>query len=231
MTRPAGFTLLELLLASALTTMLMVAVLGLVAQSGHPADQRGDPASRDAAVDGLIDALRSDLEHAVAVRADEANRVELLGHAGLDAASRERSHRPVRIVYRIEEIDGRRWLLREQRLLDVLTNRNTQRDLVAAGVESFELTSRPFAVDRGDRDVSPAGRPDAGFNASQAADSNGRTPSVPSESAEPEGRMTLMPGTRGDLVPVAGRVWRLRIDGPQGGSTVERIVAARRGGR
>ena len=53
-----GFTLLELLLASALTTMLMVGVLGLVSQIGLPAEESADAISRDAAVEGFAEMLR-----------------------------------------------------------------------------------------------------------------------------------------------------------------------------
>lgn len=139
-----GFTLLELLLASALTTMLMVGVLGLVSQIGLPAEESADAISRDAAVEGFAEMLRADLEHAVAVDATDENHVELLGYAALDDEARSRSHRPVRIVYRFDEIRGRSWLVREQHLLDVLTNRNMQRDLVAAGVSSFALDADVF---------------------------------------------------------------------------------------
>lgn len=187
-TRDRGFTLLELLLASALTTLLMVGVLGLVSQIGLPAEEPSDTLSRDAAYRGFADTLRLDLEHAASIDASEPNRIVLLGNGSLDAEARRRTHRPVRIVYEISEVGDRRWLIREQRRLDVLTNRNVQRDLVAAGIDAFELASVPM----------PSGPLGGAGDESEPSDDT-----TPVDTTEP----THSSG----MQPIEGHAWRLTI--------------------
>ena len=200
-----GFTLLELLLASALTTLLMVGVLGIVAQVGLPARQPSDAASPDAAsgdasLRGFADILRLDLEHAASIDVTKPNRVELLGYGSLDAETRRRTHRPVRIVYHIARIGDRRWLLREQRRLDVLTNRNVQRDLIAAGIRGFELSHVPLTPDRIAGEAQPPSEADApDLSAAESSVADARTPA-----ANPSAPTTGMQ-------PVHGKAWRLTM--------------------
>ena len=226
-----GFTLLELLLASALTTLLMVGVLGIVAQVGLPARQPSDAASpdaaspdaasrdaasRDAALRGFADVLRLDLEHAASIDVTKPNRVELLGYGSLDAETRRRTHRPVRIVYHIARIGDRRWLLREQRRLDVPTNRNVQRDLVAAGVRGFELSHVPLTPDRLAGEAQPpsvaqapdvAAAPDLSAAESPVADDREPAASATATTASASAAAASTTG----MQPVHGKAWRLTM--------------------
>lgn len=144
MTRPRAFTLLELLVATALSTVLMIGVLAVVADLGAPEvaagirDEAGAGGAAEAS-DAWVRLLREDLAHAHSIDASKANEVALMGYGALDGRGRERTHRPVLVLYRIEMIDGRPWLIRRQAVLDVLTNQNVQRDLVCCGVTRFEL--------------------------------------------------------------------------------------------
>jgi hypothetical protein len=148
-----GFTLLELLLATVLSVMLMLGVLAVLT------DLSSDPdtvATRDAkttalqtrAIDAWVTVLRGDLSHAIQIDADGENRLTLVGSGALDARGRERTHRPVLVTYSLETLAGRRWLVRKQALQDALTADNTQRDLVCSGVQRFELAPQggPSAV-------------------------------------------------------------------------------------
>ncbi len=144
MSTARAFTLLELLVATALSTVLMIGVLAVVADLGAPevaagiAEEAG-AAGGDEALDAWVGLLREDLAHAHSIDASKANEVVLMGYGALDGRARERTHRPVLVLYKIERIDGRPWLIRRQAVLDVLTNQNVQRDLVCCGVTRFEL--------------------------------------------------------------------------------------------
>lgn len=141
MSNARAFTLLELLLATALTAVLMVGVLAVVANLGAPEAAAGHVPDRERnrALEACLDLLREDLAHAVAVDASQANALTLVGYAALDDRARERTHRPVRVRYGLERIDGRAWLVRRQDALDVKTNETVQRDLVCCGFTGFQL--------------------------------------------------------------------------------------------
>ncbi len=143
MSHRRAFTLLELMLASALSALLMVGVLAVVADLGASGGiqqvQLGDdqqPLEACAAV------IRDDLVHASKVYESATDELTLFGYGALDAAGRRRTHRPVLVQYRFERIGDRRWLVRRQASLDVLSNQNVQRDLVCAAVAKFEVTPR-----------------------------------------------------------------------------------------
>jgi prepilin-type N-terminal cleavage/methylation domain-containing protein len=146
-----GFTLLELLLATALLTVLMVGILAVVADFG--ASKRafkslhqeldGTQASAagldDQTIASWLRLLQDDLGYALAIDAKRENELVLVGYGALNEGSGERSHRPVRVTYLLEEMNGRSCLIRRQELLDVPTNQNVRRDLVCCGVLRFIL--------------------------------------------------------------------------------------------
>jgi hypothetical protein len=143
-----GFTLVELLLATVLTTILMIGVLavitslgarGVVADGGRPLEGL----SESQAWEACVRLLREDLDQASSADAAKPNVLRLSGYGALDARSREQAHRPVKVVYAVEEIDGRPWLTRRQDAMDVLVQNNVQRDLVCSGVRRFELAKTP----------------------------------------------------------------------------------------
>ncbi len=160
-----AFTLLEVLMATVLATVLMIGVLAVVTTLGAPAraskgaaappaNGAAAPSLDDASIDALVGLLRKDIGHATRVDASRPNELTLLGYDALDSGARERTQRPVRVLYRIEEIDGRCWLIRRQAALDVLTNRNVQRDLVCEGLVRFEM-AQSTAATGGKPDVIP----------------------------------------------------------------------------
>lgn len=146
MTRRRGFTLLEMLLALMVSAMLMAGVLavvtGLGARGVAAAGPNAEGEQMAAAVDAWVRLLREDLANATAVAGLE-NELVLTGYVALAGAEAERTHRPVRAVYRIEDLAGRRWLVRRQALLDVLSNDNTRQDLLCRGVRRFEVVWIP----------------------------------------------------------------------------------------
>lgn len=137
-----GLTLLETLLATALLSMLMVGVLAVMATVKPATDLAASScagaAPSEQAIDAWVRLLAEDLGQA-SEAAPRENAVELSGHLAMDAASSQRTHRAVRVLYALHELDGRNWLIRRQTALDVLSNRNVQQDLVLGGVKRFEL--------------------------------------------------------------------------------------------
>lgn len=166
MRRHGGFTLLELLLASALSVLLMVGVLAVIATwrtadaAPGAGNDRFGPSTvmADAETERWVALLREDLGHARQVEQGGDALVRLVGHAGLDAVGRARTHRPVEVVYRTMEQDGAVWLVREQAALDIASTAHRQRDLVAAGVLAVELTAVADDSEDGERDEAVAYR-------------------------------------------------------------------------
>jgi hypothetical protein len=160
-----AFTLLELLMATVLMSLLMVGVLAVVATLGKAETASGAPASASPALpaeamDAWVSLLREDLSRAGDVEA-QADGLALTGYMAFDGSARECTHRPAEVAYKIEDVDGRRWLVRRQAALDVLTNRNVQRDLVCCGVTRFCLT-RLAETGRGQEQAAGGRRAGAG---------------------------------------------------------------------
>jgi len=156
---PLGFTLLELLLATVLATVLMVGVMAVVTDLGVSRSHiQPPPAGSDASKTGAkiepLDAwarlLCEDIRHASAINTSRKGVLALTGYNALDPSRLRRTHRPVRVLYEFRDIDGRKWIIRRQTALDVLTNQNVRRDLVCCGVSRFELTPITVASKRPD---------------------------------------------------------------------------------
>ncbi len=143
-----AFTLLELLTATVLSTVLMMGVMAVVTDLGasgmyqQTPDGSGESPGahkQSRQLDAWMRLLRRDISHAGEVNTLENNELVFTGYNALDTSGGRRTHRPVQVSYRIREVDGRKWLVRQQAALDVLTNKNVQRDLVCRGVRRFEL--------------------------------------------------------------------------------------------
>lgn len=137
-----GLTLLEMLLALVVCAMLMTGVLSVVTSLGAAglagAEPCTGPEAANAAVDAWVRQLRQDLACGTVETVKETE-LTIVGYSALRGTDHCQTHRPVRIVYLIEEIDGRTWVVRRQAILDLLTNQNVRRDLVCGGVRRFEL--------------------------------------------------------------------------------------------
>jgi hypothetical protein len=130
----SAFSLIELVAALALATLLTSAVLGAMRSmaTGLPGIASS---SRSAGPDArLADLLRFDLSQASVIRQADGT-LSLAGYSGLDASTFQPTHRPVIVTYSQREIAGRQWLVREQTALDVLSTRGTWSELVAQGAE------------------------------------------------------------------------------------------------
>ncbi len=135
--RQAGFTLLELLAASALAALLMIAALQVVRSVGRRPDS--EPAANKPRSD-LLALVRWDLSQALVLRQDHGSCL-LAGYGSLDAATLQSTGRPVMVSYRIKLVGSRRCLYRDQTSLDDLAGRVGWSELVAWDVDQFELTA------------------------------------------------------------------------------------------
>ncbi|MFA7236021.1 MAG: prepilin-type N-terminal cleavage/methylation domain-containing protein [Phycisphaeraceae bacterium] len=214
-----GFTMLELLMALALSAMLMIGVMAVIAQLGAKsvrqasanAGQVGAGVLPGAGMESMARLMGEDIGQAERVDATRPNQLELTGYCGLDDQGRGRSHRPVDVVYRLEQVNGRTWLVRRQMLRDVLTNENIQRDLVCGDVTGFA--------------ISPAKKWGAAKPQSSGESSK---PGAANKSGA-----THRPGASGRPVaqPPADDVLRLSVRMKDGGPGLsDRIIAVRSGG-
>jgi len=147
MSRRRGFTLLEMLLATALTALLVVGVMGALtnitrvnhsANSGEaprPLPQGGD----EAYIQAFADVLADDLAHASAIELGSGGRLALITHNALPAGAGRRTYEPVVVRYLVHRDLDRRWLIRQQMSLAVQDNPGADRTVVCGGIDRFEL--------------------------------------------------------------------------------------------
>lgn len=107
-----AFTILEMLAATALAALLMLAVLHVIGSVGRTRAAMAREPDGACRAD-LLDTLRLDLAHSTGVRY-QTDGVTLTGHAGLDRATLAPSHEPVTVTYGITILAGRAWLYRLQ---------------------------------------------------------------------------------------------------------------------
>lgn len=136
-----GLTLIELLLATALTAMLMLGVLMVLATLRKPTVSASGEGEAVASIDPLVGAfevLRADLQQAKSIEWTEDG-LTMISDAGVHDQSFERSARPVRVSYRTLSIGESRWLIREQSALDTVEPMAGTRSLVAYSIDRVEL--------------------------------------------------------------------------------------------
>ncbi len=138
----AGFTLIELVAATALSAVLLTTVLAVVRTVNRP-----DPAGAAPDDAPLARQLRWDLANAVVLRTD-AGGLTLAGHGSLDPDTLEPTGRPVVVTYSVRPAGGRNWLVREQASLDRLAEGGPWAELAAADVAGLTVDAPPTAADR-----------------------------------------------------------------------------------
>lgn len=131
-----AFTLIEMLAASALTAVLSVAVLNTTASFGRAsaalAKRGADPSA-----EALIELLRRDVANCTSVQSSDSG-VVMSGSCGLDPRALGPSHRPVRVIYSVQQNDSHRWLVRDQSPQDAV-DAKPWRQIASGGVQQFQL--------------------------------------------------------------------------------------------
>lgn len=126
-----GFTLIEVLATTILAALLACVMLQVV--SGLMRDTAAHAAAPDAAppVD-LLDLLHRDLRQAGTV-VMKGPRLVMDTHASLDPVTGEPLQRPATVTWYIQQAGGASWLIREQVLLDDVSDNRLSRRLIARG--------------------------------------------------------------------------------------------------
>ena len=131
----SGFTLLEMLLATVLASLLMGGVLLMTAAIGR--DRARVTANESGArPTHLFDQLRFDLTNAMTMaQLDNGRGLILVGHGGLDAQTLATTGRLTRVVYEVRGKGPTAALFRQQSYLDEPTRPELWTELVAVGAE------------------------------------------------------------------------------------------------
>jgi len=145
MRKRAGFTVLELMLATALTVLLMAGVLTVIATLRKPLPEPVGASDAPRAASAHLAAARvieADLSQATRVEA-EGSGLRLESYGGLAETTHERTQRPVTVRYRVKQIGEDSWLLRDQSLLDTPESSSPRSELVASGITRVRLDPPP----------------------------------------------------------------------------------------
>lgn len=140
-----AFTIVELLVASALATVLMVGVLHVVGSIKH---DRVNSQEHAAAIplENLVHLLAWDLTNARTI-VQKNGKIVLEGYCALDRdvfdVTRDPTasvlHEPVVVEYSVWKDNGHSWLTRRQTHLNDLSNRNAWTEVVCRGVAGIQL--------------------------------------------------------------------------------------------
>lgn len=172
-----AFTLLEMLLATALLVVLMVGVMAVIARLGAGGldasiGRGGAPGVDGSMIDALVALLAEDIQQAEQVDASVPGQLRLAGFLSVDQRHRGRTHRPVEVVYEVRRIGGRDWMVRRQTALDGRSDDRQQVDLVCVDVSGFEVVARGAMAGAG-AGAAPVRAAEAGVGAEGAGESGG----------------------------------------------------------
>lgn len=152
-----AFTILELLAATALTAVLMTAVLKVVGSLGRSRAALALHADVAPWRADLFDTIRRDLSNSAQANFRPDGMV-LIGHGAIDPATMSTIDQPVTVTYRLADVDGHCWLVRTQAARGGPTDAPAWSELLCPDVAAF--TVRPVG---GLADATTA----AGANANQ----------------------------------------------------------------
>jgi prepilin-type N-terminal cleavage/methylation domain-containing protein len=136
--RAAGFSLIELLVATTLSAVLMGAVLMVLA--GLSRDRRWiDNAVTQPHMQSTMNCIQWDLANARTMnQSPDGQSLILIGNAGIDSQSLAWTGRLTRVIYRIIPSGKTSMLVREQEYLDDPIRPEHWRELLSVGVKSVQ---------------------------------------------------------------------------------------------
>jgi len=138
-----AFTILEMLAATALTVLLMAAVLVVIGTLGPSRAALDRQAQGGAWRADLLEMLRYDLSNATSV-SFRSDGMTLSGHGALDRNTLVRRHEPVTVNYELANIHGRNWLVRSQAWREGWSSEPRWSELLCPDVSGFMV--RPASV-------------------------------------------------------------------------------------
>ena len=134
MTRPRGFTLIEMLVAGVLTAVLLAGVLSVSAALARDARRTSSRAASSGATDAAFDLIRWDLANASTTSFGRA--ITFTGHGGLARETLKPTGRLTRVTYTIRRGAG---LVREQTYLDDAVRPQPWSELVLVGATEVDV--------------------------------------------------------------------------------------------
>ena len=140
--RRNAFSLIELLVATTLSAVLMAAVLAILA--GVSRDRKRLTAAQNLpSPRAMIDRFQWDLTNAQTLSQTADGRwLELVGHGGIDYKTLAPNGRLVTVDYRLYQDGDTSCLVREQKYLDDPAAPNPWRELISIGVSSFHVIAQ-----------------------------------------------------------------------------------------
>ncbi len=146
-----GFTIMELLIASALASILMIGILFATTQQARQV-QRQQKQSSPTELDSIVQLLRRDLMLATACRIKD-QQIQLQGYFKLDEKTFSQTQQPAQVIYRLADIDQETWLIRHQQDPTSLTLQDSSANLVCKGITSMQLLAVSLENDQFATDV------------------------------------------------------------------------------
>lgn len=134
-----GFTAVELLIATVLSAMLVVSVMGLLATMKAQCDQLVQRSHAQPWQALFAEQLRRDLANARYVVVAQ-NRMVLSGYLGTQGDALFNTLRAAEVTYRVALVDDVSCLLRDEHPLAVSSNNLTSRQLVATSISGLRMT-------------------------------------------------------------------------------------------
>ncbi|HEX4793468.1 MAG TPA: prepilin-type N-terminal cleavage/methylation domain-containing protein [Humisphaera sp.] len=132
-----GFSLIELMIATALSVALMGAVLAILSNIARDT-RRLAGAQASSASQNLIELLHRDLSSSrTMIQAPDGSALVLVGHGWIDPATLNPTGRLARTTYQCIREGQTRWLIRQQESMDDPGGPKRWRTLVAANIESL----------------------------------------------------------------------------------------------
>lgn len=149
-----GMTILELLVAMALSTMLVVSVLSVLTALESHRRELAKQTTWEPWRHLLARQLRRDLANARRVHA-QPGRLVLTGYLGTDGPLLQSTFRVAEVTYQLAASGGTSYLVRDERPLDRLTNAVGTRQLMAGDVTDLQLTGPESILGSGDTYAGP----------------------------------------------------------------------------
>jgi len=156
-----AFTLIEMVLATALSASVMVALLGVMTRLTRGQKFAAGLSTQQELEAGLVSLVETDLVNAREFESKTDGFV-LVGFGRLDSTTKQVRHRPVTVSYQVRPAGGRSWLMRQQVYTDPAEGTLTTQELVCAGVEKISLAGVSGSSD------GPTSRPGEGRSVPEA---------------------------------------------------------------
>lgn len=134
----SGFTLVEMLAGTALSALFMLAVLAVIGAIGRGQKIFAEQSQNHEWSSPIMELLKFDLGNAVSIEPGKDD-VVIKSFSAFDREDGQLLSRPVTVRYKVNVLNGRRWLVRQQRSDLDAVHVSEWSELVCPDVQSLEL--------------------------------------------------------------------------------------------